>query len=169
MELPEAVEYFQKNNKWFYHFTDMRNLESIRKFGLFSTAKLGASQIVPVYGGNDVSLAADKAFGVDHYVHLSFSADHPLLHIARQAQRIEQPRVIRVAPEVLLLEGVKICDGVSNKAGMVLGEPMETLRKLDLDVLYFRCDWNDPAIKERRKIAKLRGIGALVRSDRVPE
>lgn len=155
MELPEAVEYLRKNKRSFYHFTDVRNLESIRRLGLLATAHLRAQEIVPVYGGNDISLEADRAFGVDHYVHLSFSPDHPLLYLAKKDQRIEQPRIIRVAPEVLLLEGVKICDGVSNKAGMVLGEPMQTLRGLDLVVLYFSCDWNDPEIKARRKVAKL--------------
>lgn len=155
MTLEEIVGWYLANKLSFYHFTDTRNLDNIRKNGLMSKHLLDQEGTVAVCGGNEWSLQADNTCGMDKYVHLSFSPNHPLEYLARRDNRIEKSRFIRVAPEVLLVDGVKVCDRVANKAGTVPGAPLEMLRTLDLEVLYLRKDWNDPAIKERLKVARL--------------
>src|SRR5207248_10665715 len=50
---------------WLFHFTDSRNLGSIRdRGGLYSKAKLDEMGIKVYTGGNQWSLDADKIFGM---------------------------------------------------------------------------------------------------------
>src|SRR5229473_2080016 len=101
--------------KWLFHFTDSRNLPSIRKLGLYSKAKLDEMGLKDFYpGGNKWSLDADKMSGMDKYVHLCFKGKHPMEYLARQEKRIEKTAFIFVSREVLQLAGVVYSPEVSN-------------------------------------------------------
>lgn len=45
-------------------------------------------------------------------------------------------------------------DGVSNKSSVTPLPAADLIPKLDLEVIYSRTDWNDPAINERLKAAE---------------
>jgi hypothetical protein len=139
----------------FYHFTDERNLCSIREHGLLSMRELRQRGISPVAGGNQWSLDADLRAGMDAYVHLCFLRQHPMEWSARQDGRIERSRFLRVEPEVLTLPGVMITDQVSNKSGVLPKPADDMIPGLDFKVMYTRTDWKDPAIQARRQRAKL--------------
>lgn len=140
----------------FYHFTDSRNLASIRKRnGLLSCAEL-IRQNIPVVapGGNEWSHDADVLSGVDDYIHLCFLDDHPMEYLAKQDGRIVQSVYLQVVPEVIGLEGVMFAPDVSNKSGVKLLPLEEAVRNMDFEVIYDHTDWRDPAVQARRKIAK---------------
>jgi hypothetical protein len=139
----------------FYHFTDERNLDSIRAHGLLSMRELRRRDIAAVTGGNQWSLDADQRAGMDAYVHLCFLRQHPMEWSARQDGRIAQSRFLRIDPKVMKLPGVMITDQVSNKAGVVAKPANDMIPNLDFQVMYTRTDWKDPAIQERRQKAKL--------------
>jgi ssDNA thymidine ADP-ribosyltransferase, DarT len=139
----------------FYHFTDTRNLDSIREHGLLSMRELRHRGIIPITGGNEWSLDADARCGMDAYVHLCFLRQHGMEWRARQDGRIAQSRFLRISPEVLRLPGVLITDEVSNKAGVIPKPADEMIPKLDYEVMYTRTDWKNPAIRARRDKAKL--------------
>jgi hypothetical protein len=139
----------------FYHFTDDRNLASIRDHGILSMRELGRRGIVPITGGNQWSLDADRRSGMDEYAHLCFLRQHPMEWSARQDGRIERSRFLRIDPDVLTLPGVMITDQVSNKSGAVPKPANDMIPSLDFKVMYTRTDWKDPQIKERRQRAKL--------------
>jgi hypothetical protein len=141
---------------WLRHFTDSRNLTSIRELGgLYSMAKLREMEVAKLCpGGNQWSLDADLGSGMDQYVHLCFRANHPMEYIARSEQRIEQTRWLYVKPSVLLRKGVLFCPGVSNKAGMETFPIEEAAEMIDYEVLYTKTDWSDPAIKARLQAAE---------------
>ncbi len=63
---------------YFYHFTDIKNIPSIKKHGgLFSWYYCKTHNItIPVQGGDCDSL--DEYFGLEDYVRLSFCDDHPM-------------------------------------------------------------------------------------------
>lgn len=164
-DIEKLVAILAKGGLGFYHFTDTKNLPSIRQHGLLSMRTLRASQIDTTCGGNDWSLDADRRFGMDAYVHLCFFSEHPMEWLARQDGRIEQSRFLRIAPEVLRIPGVLITDGVSNKADMKPQPAEDMIGKLDLKVIYTRTDWKDPEVQERLKAA--RRCEVLV-PDRVP-
>jgi hypothetical protein len=139
----------------FYHFTDTRNLPSIRKHGILSAQKLaeeGVKVIAP--GGNEWSMDADKRAGMDGYVHLCFTTNHPMEFHAKNDGRIIDVAYLQVRPEVIRHQGVMITSDVANKAGVEPGLPSEMLPKLDLPVIYTRTDWKRPEIKQRLQAAQ---------------
>ena len=140
-----------------YHFTDRRNLSSIRELGgLWSTAKLrekGVQNFHP--GGNEHSLDADRMFGMDQYVHLCFRSNHPMEHLARQDGRIQATQWLAIeATPVLKLDGVLYCPGVSNKSGMETCTIEEARDKIDRVALYEFLDWRIRENYERRLAAE---------------
>jgi hypothetical protein len=140
----------------FYHFTDQRNLPSIRSAGgLFSLEQLKNRGIVPpAPGGNEWSHDADAIRGLDKYVHLCFRQEHPMEYVARTEGRLGTTVFLSIEPGVLLQEGVMFTPDVSNKSGVPLLSFEEALEAIDFSVLYERHDWRDPEVKERMKLAK---------------
>ncbi|MBT9137439.1 MAG: hypothetical protein DDT34_02531 [Firmicutes bacterium] len=140
----------------FYHFTDERNLDSIRNVGgLFRHAELLRRGIlVPAPGGNDWSHEADARVGVDEYVHLCMISEHPMEWQARQEGRIVKSKFLQVDPQVIKVEGVRFTSDVSNKSGVQLLTLEEACDTMDFSVIFDKTDWRDSEIQARRKIAK---------------
>lgn len=102
MTLAELVSVLSKAKASVYHFTDTRNLPFIRQHGLLSMVELTARGIIPIAGGNQWSLDADKFYGMDKYVHVCFFRDHPMAYVAQQEGRVETIRYLRIKPEIML-------------------------------------------------------------------
>lgn len=147
-----------------YHFTDHKNLISIKKLGLLSMRLLRQQNVAVVPGGNRWSLDADLQFGMDAYVHLCFSDDHPMEYRAKNADA-RYFKFLHVDPAVMQLPGVLFSDDVSNKRGVKRYPIQSGLDIVDTEVLYERTDWKNPAIKER--LLKARKCEVLVPT-RVP-
>jgi hypothetical protein len=80
----------------FYHFTDTRNLPSIKAHGgLLPWSQIRGNVVAP--GGNDWSHDADAIKGQDNYVHLCFLPEHPMEFVARKDGRIQESRFLRSA------------------------------------------------------------------------
>lgn len=138
----------------FFHFTDTRNLDLIKKHGLLSRRKLKELGIqIPAPGGNKWSMDSADRVGLDRYVSLSLTDSHPMEHPARKGGQIKQVVYLAIRPDIIKTEGVMMTEEVSNKAGVVPASPGEVLEKLDLEVIYRRTNWADSSIKERRKVA----------------
>ena len=71
-------------------------------------------------GGNQQSLDADKMFGMDEYVHLCFSMQHPLAYLASKDGRIGWLQWIYIddAKGIFELDGARYCPEVANKSGV---------------------------------------------------
>ena len=134
-----------------YHFTDRRNLTSIREVGgLYSLVKLKEMGVeIAAPGGNDWSHEADADKGLDRFVHLCFRNVHPMEFVARQEGRIADSIFLHVHPAVLEADGVMFTRDVSNKKGVTLHSLEEAKDMIDFEVLYTRTDWRDPKINER--------------------
>ena len=141
-------------HKRFYHFTDKKNLESIRKHGLYCTGELRRSGMFPnvVTGGDANSLASDVQKGTDGYACLCFTRGHPMCHVATAAGRID-PVWLEVSPEVIKLPGVMITNAPSNQHGVERIAAAQALDQIDLPIIYTRMDWTVPEIKARLDIA----------------
>jgi ssDNA thymidine ADP-ribosyltransferase, DarT len=151
----QLIDILERKGRHFFHFTDTRNLPSIRQHGLLSMAQLrtGVGSLVAA-GGNDWSFEADRRSGMDRYVHLCFFNEHPMEWLARQENRIESTTFLQVIPSILGLPGVLITDAVSNKADVLPLPANEMIGKLDLEVIYQRTDWRDKMVQQRLKIAR---------------
>lgn len=134
-----------------YHFTDRRNLPSIRQQGgLYPLTELRKRNIaIPASGGNQWSHDADAMSGVDEYVHLCFRNNHPMEYVARQDGRITDTIFLQIHPQVLHWEGVRFTSDVANKSGVALCTVEEAKALIDFDVLYTWTDWKAPADRQR--------------------
>lgn len=152
MNKEEFIQRFQP--KCFYHFTDLRNIPSIRKYGLLSLVELAKQGIEGYYpGGNDWSHDADSFKGLDHFVHLCLHYRHPMEFIAREKGRINNTVFLPVSLDILGLDGVRFTEGVSNKTGVCLLHPEKAYSDLDFEVLYSNLDYGNSCIKKRLDIA----------------
>ena len=80
-------EILEENNiDCFYHFTDTRNLSSIKsKGGLYSWSYCEEHDInIPKPGGDDTSRSLDCRYGLQNYVRLSFCSDLPMMYRLQQ-------------------------------------------------------------------------------------
>ena len=121
MSILKIINGVKAFNGYLYHFTDQRNLLSIKKHGILSfegANKFHISNIVT--GGNDWSHDADGYSGLKKFVHLCFWSEHPMEYIARQAGRLQQTSFLKINPDVLNIMGVKFTNDVSNKSGVKL-------------------------------------------------
>lgn len=153
----KAEEFIKRYNpSCFYHFTDTRNLESIRKHGLLTLYDIKKSRIqVPVSGGNRWSQEADARRGLDKYVHLCFFNEHPMEYTARVKNKsIKESKFIPISTDVLSWDGIRFTAGVANESGSKLLTLDEASETIDFEVIYDRTDWNDPEIQERIQAAK---------------
>jgi hypothetical protein len=68
-----------------YHFTNVNNLPGIRRLGgIFSTVRLNEMGEVFCAGGDEASLVLDRQCGMDQFVHLCFTAGHPMAFRVRE-------------------------------------------------------------------------------------
>ena len=89
-----------------YHFTDRDNLESIIKNGgLYSwkdCEERGISIPKPGGGGpGSTSWSLDERDGLERYVRVSFTEQHPMMYVAMNENRISNPVILEIDPEVI--------------------------------------------------------------------
>lgn len=81
------LQYLRDNGVYhFYHFTDSRNVEMIKKYGGLYSWDYSEKHNIPVkdYGGDDQSRGLDARHGLQDYVRLSFCSDHPMAYRKHQ-------------------------------------------------------------------------------------
>lgn len=117
-----------------YHFTDFDNLESIIKHGgLYSWAdckKKGIKIAKP--GSSDTSRSLDMRDGLQHYVRLSFTHDHPMKYVAMNEGRITNPVVLEIDIEAALWEDSLYADRNATKNGANVGGTLDNLKNVRL-------------------------------------
>jgi hypothetical protein len=140
----------------FYHFTDRKNLPSIREHGLLSSKALREKKIFDhaITGGDANSLISDVQNGTDGFVPLCFTRNHPMAHAAANDERQRDFEYLQIKPEIIKLAGVKIAKAASNQAGVVPHLAKSALGELDLEIIYTRTDWKNPILKNRLDIAE---------------
>ncbi|PIB24054.1 hypothetical protein BFP76_02060 [Amylibacter kogurei] len=152
MNLNELVEYIKKSeqHKYLYHFTDARNIDSIKQHGLLSKQELESRKVVPkAFGGNDLSHDLDREQGLYDYVNLCFTRNHPMAYIAQKDGRLENIRYLGICPSIILEPETKLTLNIANIPEEPCLDFAEHLMDLDLDVIYTRTKWTDPKVHAR--------------------
>jgi hypothetical protein len=80
--------------------------------------------------------------------------NHGMKFLAHQAGRLPNPRYLAIQPEVLEIPGTRIALGVANANDVELLSVADAIDRLDVEVLYTRTDWKDPAINLRLRAAE---------------
>lgn len=141
-----TLAHTQKNNAWefrnylttngiryLYHFTDRRNLDSIRRNGgLYSWYYCVDHDIdIPYPGGGEQSRSLDRWHGLQDYVRLSFCDDHPM------AYRLKQDGynlvLLRIKIDVAFLEETLFSDINAADGAHHHGKTIDDLKRVDLN------------------------------------
>lgn len=158
MTVDELVQFIRAStqHKTLYHFTDEANLQSIGQHGLLSKEQLRIRGLwpPPATGGNELSQQLDLHRGIDPCVSLCLTRNHGMKFSAQQAGRLPNPRYLAVNPEVLLTPGTRIALGVANANEVEILPIVDAVNRLDIEVLYIRTNWSDPAVNLRLRAAE---------------
>lgn len=119
MELYNIIK--QRNIKALYHFTDSRNIPSIKTSGyILSQKEVIRNNLNVVYASSPDSRARDASQGLSDFVRLSFVKSHPMMYSAMTAYGIK-PKVLEINPLVILLPDVLISDQNALTKGANIG------------------------------------------------
>ena len=120
-----------------YHFTDRENLESIIKNGgLYSWADCRDKGItIAKPGGSQQSRKLDTRDGLQYYVRLSFTSQHPMLFVAKNEGRISDPVILEIDLEVVYWKGTKYADRNATKTGAKVGETLKDFKRIHFQTI----------------------------------
>jgi hypothetical protein len=108
------IDYLHSNGiHCFWHFTHISNVESIKKYGLLSLYKIKENNIKIVSSSNEYSQNLDKAYGLDKWVHLSFTPYHPMYYVIKK--ELEDLIWLKIDLEVLLNKEFLFSTTIANK------------------------------------------------------
>lgn len=156
----EYQEILERNGiKKLYHFTDRDNLESIiRNGGLYSWADCKNKSInINKPGGSDVSRQLDRRDGLQHYVRVSFSSQHPMMYVAMNDGRITNPVVLEIDPQVVCWDGTKYSDRNATKTGANVGASLADFEAIHFDTVasrYFDLDSDEQPFYQAEVLVK---------------
>lgn len=113
--------------KKLYHFTDRDNLESIiHHGGLYSWGDCDSRGItIAKPGGSLTSRGLDSRDGLQSFVRVSFTRQHPMMFVAMNDGRISNPVILEIDPEVIFWEGTRYADRNATKNGAHVGGALE--------------------------------------------
>lgn len=121
--------------EYLYHFTDKRNLSSIRRHGgLYSWAYCERNNIaIPNQGGDDFSRSLDRRYGLQDYVRLSFCEDHPMAYRLKQSGA--DIVVLKISTDVALLKDTLYSDINAADSAHTHGGSLAHLRMVNFDAV----------------------------------
>jgi len=157
MTLDKLIEIIGKSHqhRFLYHFSDEANFTSINEKGLISKATMRAEGWWPdAPGGNQLSWTLDTKHGIDPYVSLCFTTNHSMKFIAERDGRLKSARYLAISPNILKTPGTKIAFGIANANNVEILPIEEAIEKLDIEVIYSRTNWSDPAVQQRLSAAE---------------
>ena len=105
-----------------YHFTDRANIQSIIDNGGLYSWKACDNKGISVKrpGGSATSRSLDQYRGLENYVRLSFTRNHPMMYVAQNDGRISNPVILEIDLSVVNLATTKFSDRNATKNGAVI-------------------------------------------------
>lgn len=147
----DMLKKYNVNCLW--HFTDKRNIASIKQYGLLSWGELQRRGLVSaVPGGNQWSHDADAYSGLENYVHLSFNQGNPMLYIAMRDKRIVDPVWLNIDLSVIDAN-TRYTNDVANKANVQRLDNDSAVKEIDFKALFKYLDFKIDGNAERKKAA----------------
>lgn len=124
---------YANNVRYLYHFTDRRNIESIRRHGgLYSWNYCNTHNIsIPYAGGNSTSRSLDCRYNLEDYVRLSFCDDHPMTF--RLSQDGYDLVLLKIKVDVAELEATLFSDMNATDNNCRYGGTLADLQRVDLN------------------------------------
>lgn len=142
----------QHNIKKLYHFTDRDNLAKIiSSGGLYSWKDCEEKGIsIPRPGGGgpgSLSWNLDAAKGLENYVRISFTQQHPMMYVAMNDGRISNPVILEIDPEVIFEESTKYSNMNATRTGASVGGSFADFKAIHFNSIkarnHFDLDLNE--------------------------
>jgi ssDNA thymidine ADP-ribosyltransferase, DarT len=130
-----------------FHFTDKANLKSIKKYGgLHSWQHCISNNIfIPSPGGNELSRNLDKSKGLEDYVRVSFTRNHPMMFVEHTRDRNNV--ILEIDPEIIYLKTTMCSDLNANKNNANIGKNLSDFNRIHFDLFkhpnHFKLSEND--------------------------
>ena len=135
-----------------YHFTDRDNLEAIiNNGGLYSWKDCEYKGIsIPKPGGGgpgSLSWELDARKGLENYVRISFTRNHPMMYVAMNEERISKPVILEIDPSVIYDENSKYSNMNATRNGANIGARIEDFKSIHFNTVkaknHFDLDTNE--------------------------
>ncbi len=126
-----------KGIKYFYHFTDKKNIKSIKdNRGLYSWCECGKKGIKIInQGGNELSRNLDVNKGLQDYVRLSLYENLPMKHILQRRNKKFEPINIMIKKEVLYIKDTLISDKNATDNNAIIGSVKNCIDNIRFDII----------------------------------
>lgn len=127
-------EVLNSNNiNYLYHFTDRRNLMSIkRRKGLLSWDYCHKHHItIPCQGGDVTSQSLDEKYGLQNYVRLSFCKDHPMAYRLKKSG--SDIVVLKISRDVALIKDTLYSNMNATDNSHIQGGSLEDLKAVNFE------------------------------------
>jgi hypothetical protein len=120
-----------------YHFTAKANLKSIKEYGgLYSWYYCYNNNIhIPHGGGGELSRSLDLRHGVENYVRLCFTRNHPMMYLAINEGRIPNPVILEINPEVIFWKSTKFSNKNATRNDVKIGSGLEDFNRIRFDIV----------------------------------
>jgi hypothetical protein len=115
-----------------YHFTDRANIKSIKEHGgLFSWHYCNTKGIeIPLPGGGSLSRNLDMRYSLQDYVRVSFTKNHPMMYIAQNDGRIQNPVILTISLDVCNFANSRFANMNATKNGHSQGTNLSNLQAI---------------------------------------
>ncbi|GAP72610.1 hypothetical protein SAMD00024442_37_18 [Candidatus Symbiothrix dinenymphae] len=115
-----------------YHFTDRTNIKSIKEHGgLYSWHYCDNNGIeIPFAGGGTLSRQLDRQYNLQDYVRVSFTQNHPMMFVAKNEGRIQNPVILTISLDVCNFAHTRFADMNATKTGHSQGQNIEDLKRI---------------------------------------
>ena len=131
----EAIRNYLISNgvRCFYHFTDKKNLKSIRQNGGLHSWKSCEENGIAIHnpGGSSLSRELDMAYGLADYVRLSFCKDHPMAY--RLYQKGYNLVLLKIKVDVAWLKDTLFSDINAADSDHHHGGTLDDLKRVNLE------------------------------------
>ncbi|MDY0278753.1 MAG: DarT ssDNA thymidine ADP-ribosyltransferase family protein [Acholeplasma sp.] len=123
-----------------YHFTDRANLQSIKRYGaLYSWYYCISNNIkIPMPGSADLSRVLDSQFNLHNYVRISFTRNHPMMFIALKQNRINNPVILEIDPEIVFWKNAKYANKNATRSDVSIGSEIDDFKRIRFDIVKLR-------------------------------
>ena len=120
-----------------YHFTDRANIASIKKYGgLYSWDYCDKNDIIiPYQGGGTLSRDLDRKYSLQDYVRVSFTRNHPMMFVAQNEGRIQNPVILTISLDVCYFQETRFANMNATKTGHKQGKNLENLQSVHFNTV----------------------------------
>lgn len=138
---PNSVDYIQlirnKSINKLYHFTDRSNIQSIiNNGGLCSWHYCEQNRIeIPNPGGDFLSRQLDQRQSLENFVRVSFTRNHPMMYVAKNAGRLNDPVILEINSEVIYWLKTKYSNKNATRNDAHVGGTIEDFKLIKFDVV----------------------------------